>query len=85
MLRHFIAWKVIKQPKHDFVNTFIKNSQKVEFYKSISSIKNANFVKNVCMPIKTTPTYTFSSLKLFLDPKKSKSPMTLWKFEEKNK
>ena len=36
-----------KQPKHNFVNnpTFLKNSKKVENYKSIADLKNANFVK----------------------------------------
>ena len=43
-----------KQQKHDFVNCplILKNSQNVEIYKSISALKNANFVKISDTPLK---------------------------------
>ena len=45
-----------KKGKRDFVNspTTLKNSKNIEIYKSISGLKNANFVQNLRYTLQKT-------------------------------
>ena len=87
-----------KQPKYDFVNspTFLKNSQKLEFYKSIWGLLKCEFRQKIRYTNKKTTNILILSLKLFLGPtrknpvrivniwknKKNVQALNLWKFCE---
>ena len=74
---HFIAWIVKKQPKHEFVNspTFLKKSEKLVIYNPFRGLK-CDFFLNHYYTNQKVPSDPILSLKSFLDPTRTKSPMT---------